>query len=305
MKIYLTIVVVLCAFEASLALKAKPKIEHTEVNHIKDQPRETKLECKFDLIDGGTETLKSVVIAKQKADGSYATFYTHAKDVDAVVNDIDDIKKDTVKVDADKAKNILTITAAVKVQGKYRCSVTTTIGSADSTNDGEELDIKEKRETVLFNIRAEGSKDDAKDKFESGNKLNAALEYELADTAGVFTHAEFKKDDLLYFNLKLDGTTATPEPQDAAKDKGVKKESVIDGKLDGTKITVSIKDAYKETEGKYKVIFYYKETTAGTELNFASNEVELHYTGGAATTMISFASISTLLMAFVFVRSNL
>jgi len=296
MNIYLTIVVVLCAVGASRALKEVPKLVTSELNHNKNEDRVTQLECTFEK-QTDAEVLQSLEIQKKKDTGFLPIFKRSGTDAPTKSKIDGEIAEADIEI-PDNTKNIVKVKKATKVDGEYKCVTKTDLtGTQDSTPN---LVVKKDRDAVAFNIIAKGAKDGAKDKFESGNELEASLEYSLAE-GSTLVKAEFQKDDKLYFRYTLDGDKK--EPQDGAKDAGIPQDHVINGAHDGTakKVTVSIKDANKDTQGKFKAIFTYK---TGAEDHFTSNEVPLTY-NGAASAMISFASISTLLLALVAVRSNL
>ncbi|CAG2164060.1 unnamed protein product [Oppiella nova] len=294
MNIYLTIVVVMCAMEASRAVSPAAKLVIKDLNHDKAGDRKIQLDCSITLETG--ETFTSLIISKKDKNANYIPIFTR-NDIDKAPTKgkvDDEITDANIELDPDIKKNVFTITKAAKFEGNYKCAVSTSKGVPDTF-----VDLKATWDAVTFNIRAKESKDDAKDKFQSGNQLDATLEYSLGDSTLV--SAEFKKDDKLYFKYTLDGDKK--EPQDGAKDAGIPQDHVINGAHDATakKISVSIKDVSKDTQGKFKAIFNYKNAA---EEHYTSNEVPLTY-NGAASAMVSFASISTLLVALVAVRSNL
>jgi hypothetical protein len=305
MKFYMTIVVVLCALASSQALKAPPTLVTKELNHIKGGDRETEFTCNMELEATG-ETFTKLTVSKEKGGNFVAIFTKTALDAVATKGAVDgEITVDQIELDADKNKNSFKIKKATKVDGSYKCVVETSKGTAPDAP----ATVKANRETVEFKIHEKDDKDN-KLEFKADQQLDASLEYALADSDGVFIKAEFKKDDAVYLTLTAgSGSDADKiEPADQ-KDKGVKKDDVIEAKRnkDTKLITYSIKNAYKETGGKFKAVFYYKvkSDAADPPLQFDSNEIELKYTGAAATTMLSFASISTLLLALVAMRSNL
>jgi len=289
-----TIVVVMCAMEASRAVSPAPKLVIKDLNHNKAGDRKIQLDCSITLEKD--ETFNSLIISKKDKDGNFASIFTRT-DIDKAPTKgkVDgEITDANIELDADIKKNVFTITKAAKFDGNYKCVVSTSKSPPDTT-----VDLKATWDAVTFNIHAKEAKDDAKDKFQSGNQLDATLEYSLGDSTLV--SAEFKKDDKLYFKYTLEGDKK--DPQDGAKDAGIPKDHVINGAHDATakKISVSIKDANKDTQGKFIAVFTYKN---GAEDHFNSNEVPLTY-NGAASAMVSFASISTLLLALVAMRSNL
>ncbi|CAG2164061.1 unnamed protein product [Oppiella nova] len=304
MNIYLTIVVVLCAVGASLAITEAPVLKTRELNHIKGGDRETEFECTYKLDTG--ETFKELTVKKQGKDAStWNTVFTHTGETDATSGKVDgEIAEGEITI-PDKKKNVFRVKKATKVDGVYKCNVDPVTGSGKEV----QATVKALRETVEFKIHEKDAKDNSLD-FKADQQLDASLEYELADGDGVFIKAEFKKDEAVYLTLTAgSGTDADKIAKADQKDKGVKEGDVVDAKRDKDKklITYSIKNAYKETGGKFKAVFYYKLKAADADpaLQFDSNEVDLKYTGAAATTMLSFASISTLLLALVAVRSNL
>jgi hypothetical protein len=306
MNIYLTVVVVLCAVGASLAITEKPVLVTRELNHIKGGDRETEFECTYKLEDG--EKIKELSVKKQKGDAWLPDpVFKHTGEEDATSGEVkDEIAKGDITI-PDKKKNVFRVKKAAKVDGNYKCIV---VGDkAGSAEQEGPATVKAQRETVEFKIHEKDAKDNSLD-FKADQQLDASLEYALADSDGVFIKAEFKKDDAVYLTLTAgSGSDADKIETADQKDKGVKKDDVVEAKRnkDTKLITYSIKNAYKETGGKFKAVFYYKvkSDAADPPLQFDSSEVELKYTGAAATTMLSFASISTLLLALVAMRSNL
>jgi hypothetical protein len=297
MSKYLAIVVLVCAIELSQALKTDPKLVVTELNHVKGEDRVTQFDCQFEKADG--ETINSVTVTKKKGTDNPPVFTRTLTQDPAPGVVADEIATTDITI-PDKTKNVFTIKKAAKIEGEFTCAVvSSTVGSKTAV-----YNVKKDRETIDFKVETEGA-NDKKQEFGHDAKLDATLDYVMADDKSVLVKAEFRKEDLVFFRYTADGEHL--DSVDDAKDKGVKAAQVTDAKHDTAnhKLTLVIKDAVKETGGKYNVKFYYKDNTAADTLDFMSKDVTLTYTGGAATTMISFASISTLLVALVAMRSNL
>jgi hypothetical protein len=300
MSKYLAIVVVLCAIELSQALKADPKLVVTELNHVKDGDRVTQFECQFEK-EADAEAISSVVVTKKKITGTDTVdIFSRVGTNDPTKTKVDGEVADTAIEIPDKTKNVFTIKKAEHVEGEYTCTVVT--DKTPATRRGT-YTVKKDRETIDFQIHEKDDKEN-KHEFKKDNQIDATFEYVLA-TDSVYSKVEFLKVDKVFFRISKDGDKDKPESLDDAKDIGVKKE-MVEGKRDGTnnKILVTIKNTYKETAGNFKAVLYYKEKAGAEDSHIESGNIELKYTGGAATTMVSFASISTLLLAFAFVRSN-
>jgi hypothetical protein len=287
--------VVLCAVHLSLAADpTKVTLTIEDKNHDLVADRELEITCKYEGGDLATLAIYKDAVAPATPSQIYKQEANKAGVKGDKGGDVaDEFVIDEKLTDNRNAKVTLKKIKKDAIAGKYYCVVPDTVSGKKSDTSPELFATTDTVHSHIESKQSVESKDDSlKEKFRKDDQLNVECPYSVA--TGNFVKLEFLKGTEVYYEY-----VKKAEDRHKKSIKGIEDKQVDFVADTDNKVQLTIKNAVEDTAGEFSCDLTHDGTT-----KLSSNKAKIEYKSGAATTMVSFASISTLLMAFAFVRSN-